>query len=118
MEEGPHAARKGASWWRQRQSRLTQKLRGHFTAEVTTDHADILLLSCCVISGMVDSTIYHAYGTFVSMQTGSFCAFQFHLLIERLLASILTENKVIQYFWASVAPLRIALPSRTDGPNH
>ncbi|KAL8759774.1 MAG: hypothetical protein Q9199_000498 [Rusavskia elegans] len=41
------------------------------TAEVSTAHADILFLWCCFISGLVDSTIYHAFGTFVSMQTGN-----------------------------------------------
>ncbi len=29
------------------------------------------MLICCLISGLVDSTIYNAYGTFVSMQTGN-----------------------------------------------
>ena len=43
--------------------------RRHFGVDVTSTHADILLLTCCFISGLVDSTIYHAYGTFVSMQT-------------------------------------------------
>ena len=46
-----------------------QSLKNHLTVEVATAHADILLLTCCIISGLVDSTIYHAYGTFVSMQT-------------------------------------------------
>ena len=45
-------------------------LRAHLIEEVSTAHADILLLTCCLISGLVDSTIYNAYGTFVSMQTG------------------------------------------------
>ena len=44
-------------------------LKKHLSVEVTTSHADILLLICCIISGLVDSTIYNAYGTFVSMQT-------------------------------------------------
>ncbi|KAL9009912.1 MAG: hypothetical protein Q9173_005098 [Seirophora scorigena] len=43
----------------------------YFNAEVSTAHADILFLCCCFISGLVDSTIYHAFGTFVSMQTGN-----------------------------------------------
>ena len=47
------------------------RFRCYLFAEVTTSHADILLLSCCLISGLVDSTIYNAYGTFVSMQTGN-----------------------------------------------
>ena len=45
------------------------KLHKRLLAEVTNIHADVLLLICCLISGLVDSSIYHAYGTFVSMQT-------------------------------------------------
>lgn len=44
-------------------------LKKHFSVDVSTAHADILLLTCCLISGLVDSTIYNAFGTFVSMQT-------------------------------------------------
>ena len=44
-------------------------LTSYLSVEVTASHADILLLICCIISGLVDSTIYNAYGTFVSMQT-------------------------------------------------
>ena len=47
------------------------KLRRHLVQEIPNDHADALLLVCCLISGLVDSTIFNAYGTFVSMQTGN-----------------------------------------------
>ncbi|KAF6222460.1 hypothetical protein HO133_001546 [Letharia lupina] len=47
------------------------RLKSHLCAELATSHADILLLTCCIISGLVDSTVYNAYGTFVSMQTGN-----------------------------------------------
>lgn len=47
------------------------KFMTYLNTNVTTDHADLLMLSCCFISGLVDSTIYNAYGTFVSMQTGN-----------------------------------------------
>ncbi|CAG8884435.1 unnamed protein product [Penicillium nalgiovense] len=40
-------------------------------AELEPQHADLLLFACCLISGLVDSTIYRAYNTFVSMQTGN-----------------------------------------------
>lgn len=45
------------------------RLKFYLSVEVTASHADILLLICCIISGLVDSTIYNAFGTFVSMQT-------------------------------------------------
>ncbi|KAL9003759.1 MAG: hypothetical protein Q9188_003383 [Gyalolechia gomerana] len=48
-----------------------QRSQTYCAAEVTPAHADILLLWCCIISGLVDSTIYRAFGTFVSMQTGN-----------------------------------------------
>ena len=48
------------------------RLQAHLNEDVSTSHADILMLTCCLVSGLVDSTIYNAYGTFVSMQTGTF----------------------------------------------
>ncbi|KAJ5678548.1 uncharacterized protein N7477_004181 [Penicillium maclennaniae] len=39
--------------------------------EVQSLHADLLLFTCCLTSGLIDSTIYNAYNTFVSMQTGN-----------------------------------------------
>ncbi|KAK2757884.1 hypothetical protein FQN54_004290 [Arachnomyces sp. PD_36] len=41
------------------------------TADVNPKYADLLLFSCCLCSGLADSTIYNAYNTFVSMQTGN-----------------------------------------------
>ena len=54
-----------------RQLERRQQWKKYFFAEVSTNHADILFLASCLISGLVDSTVYNAYGTFVSMQTGS-----------------------------------------------
>ena len=34
------------------------RVRKYFDAEVSTDHADILMLLCCLISGFIDSTTY------------------------------------------------------------
>lgn len=56
----------------QRQPGLIKRLRKPIAADVTTKHADILFRSCLIISGLIDSTIHHAYGTFVSMQEGVF----------------------------------------------
>ncbi|KAI4246704.1 MAG: hypothetical protein L6R42_009821 [Xanthoria sp. 1 TBL-2021] len=50
---------------------LLHRSQSYFTAEVSTTHVDVLFLWCCFISGLVDSTIYNAFGTFVSMQTGN-----------------------------------------------
>lgn len=56
---------------RQKRPAPSDRLRSHLRQEVTTDHADLIMLTCSFISGLVDSTIYNAYGTFVSMQTGN-----------------------------------------------
>ncbi|KAM3498638.1 hypothetical protein MY10362_008049 [Beauveria mimosiformis] len=39
--------------------------------EVDNKRAYIPMLVCCFVSGLTDGTIYNAYGTFVSMQTGN-----------------------------------------------
>lgn len=36
-----------------------EKMKKHFTQEVSTDHADILMLFCCLITGFLDSTLYN-----------------------------------------------------------
>ncbi|KAF6228693.1 hypothetical protein HO173_011712 [Letharia columbiana] len=56
---------------RQKRPPASDRLRSHLRQEVNTDHADLIMLTCSFISGLVDSTIYNAYGTFVSMQTGN-----------------------------------------------
>ena len=56
---------------RRKRPGLVTRLGAHLREEVSTSHADILMLICCLVSGLVDSTIYNAYGTFVSMQTGT-----------------------------------------------
>ena len=52
-------------------STVFRRLRFHLTTEVATAYATIPMLVCCFCSGLVDSTIYNAFGTFVSMQTGN-----------------------------------------------
>lgn len=49
----------------------SQKLEKRLSTPLSPKYADLPLLVCCLISGFVDSTIYNAYGTFVSMQTGN-----------------------------------------------
>ncbi|KAG6089790.1 hypothetical protein E4U15_001348 [Claviceps sp. LM218 group G6] len=44
---------------------------GRFSEHVDLEFAYIPLLACCFVSGLTDGTIYNAYGTFVSMQTGN-----------------------------------------------
>ncbi|GIJ99531.1 hypothetical protein Aspvir_001664 [Aspergillus viridinutans] len=46
-------------------------IAGFFKADINSRHAEVLLYACCLSSGLVDSTLYNAYNTFVSMQTGN-----------------------------------------------
>ncbi|EAS28556.3 uncharacterized protein CIMG_09760 [Coccidioides immitis RS] len=46
---------------------LAQRLEG----EVTLKHADIIFLFCYFLSGLCDSSVFRAWGCFVSMQTGN-----------------------------------------------
>ena len=48
-----------------------QRIKLYLISEVTVVHADLIFILCCFISGLVDSTIYDSFGTFVSMQTGN-----------------------------------------------
>lgn len=48
-----------------------QSFQYRLVTPIDTTYATLPMLLCCLISGLVDSTIYNAYGTFVSMQTGN-----------------------------------------------
>ncbi|CAG8956457.1 hypothetical protein HYFRA_00003842 [Hymenoscyphus fraxineus] len=54
----------------QKASRLSF-LQTYFGVQINTKHVDLLLLACCLVTGFVDSTLYNAFSTFVSMQTGN-----------------------------------------------
>ncbi|KAF1979382.1 hypothetical protein BU23DRAFT_642970 [Bimuria novae-zelandiae CBS 107.79] len=48
-----------------------ERLSKHFSTKVETSAGYIPLLVCCFATGVTDGTVYNAYGTFVSMQTGN-----------------------------------------------
>lgn len=50
---------------------LTTRLRNHFNADVSKSWADIALLGCYIITGLLDSSSVFIWGSFVSMQTGT-----------------------------------------------
>lgn len=52
---------------------VMHKLSDHLTAKLDKDWADLILLLCYVITGLLDSTAVFIYGCFVSMQTGTKC---------------------------------------------
>ncbi|KEY80438.1 hypothetical protein BA78_5164 [Aspergillus fumigatus] len=48
-----------------------KSVAGFLKRDINAKHAEVLLYGCCLSSGLVDSTLYNAYNTFVSMQTGN-----------------------------------------------
>ncbi|KAK4545821.1 hypothetical protein LTR36_002385 [Oleoguttula mirabilis] len=48
-----------------------QKVQGYLTADITTRWADLVLIVCFALSGLIDSGAYNAYECFVSMMTGN-----------------------------------------------
>lgn len=49
---------------------VVSRLRKQMTAEVSRSWADIVLLLCYVVTGLLDSASTQVWGAFVSMQTG------------------------------------------------
>ena len=46
------------------------RFRQHFESKINNQNADYVLLFCWFTTGLLDSTMFSAYRTFVSMQTG------------------------------------------------
>ena len=51
-------------------SSIASRLHKHFTADISKSWADIALLGCYIITGLLDSSSVFIWGSFVSMQTG------------------------------------------------
>jgi len=51
-------------------SSVVTRLHKHFTADISKSWADIALLGCYIITGLLDSSSVFIWGSFVSMQTG------------------------------------------------
>jgi hypothetical protein len=52
----------------------SDKLRQHFVADVSKNWADLVLLFGYIITGLLDSSAVFIWGSFVSMQTGTWHA--------------------------------------------
>ncbi|KAL3488557.1 hypothetical protein BJX62DRAFT_253150 [Aspergillus germanicus] len=50
---------------------ILQRLRTYLKTEINPQHADLLLLLCYTITGLLDSSAVFIWGSFVSMQTGN-----------------------------------------------
>jgi len=47
------------------------QLKKHMNEEISKDWADLILLWCYIITGLLDSSATVIWGSFVSMQTGN-----------------------------------------------
>ncbi|POS79634.1 hypothetical protein DHEL01_v201971 [Diaporthe helianthi] len=50
---------------------VSQSLGRRWHGTIDLNLANIPLLACCLVTGLLDTTMFQAYGTFVSMQTGN-----------------------------------------------
>lgn len=53
------------------------RLRAHLSGEISTRRADWPLIACSLVSGLLDSIAFSAWGCFASMQTGKLCRIGF-----------------------------------------
>jgi hypothetical protein len=53
---------------------VPSKLKRHMAADVSKNWADLVLLFCYIITGLLDSSAVFIWGSFVSMQTGESAA--------------------------------------------
>lgn len=54
----------------QSQQKGSKSLRRYLAAPVNLQHAEMPLLACCFVTGIIDAGAYNAWGTFMGMQTG------------------------------------------------
>ncbi|CAN8102914.1 unnamed protein product [Discula destructiva] len=54
-----------------REKQLSTRLQQRWQAPINSDLANIPLLACCFCTGLLDTTMFQAYGTFVSMQASN-----------------------------------------------
>lgn len=50
-----------------------KQLRKYLLAPINLHRADLPLLACCFVTGIIDAGAYNAWGTFMGMQTGKPC---------------------------------------------
>ena len=69
-EETPLLANGRTGLAKNESASITERLNKHFAADVSKNWADLVLLFCYIITGLLDSSSVMAWGSFVSMQTG------------------------------------------------
>lgn len=48
---------------------LSSRVIDHLKQDVSPIHADMILLCCCFVSGLIDGVAFNSFGAFASMQT-------------------------------------------------
>ncbi|KAK8042813.1 hypothetical protein PG994_013296 [Apiospora phragmitis] len=71
LEEAQPSSGSGTGSEQEHVPTVKGKLSTHFSSNVDTRAGYIPLLVLCFVTGLTDGTLYNAYGTFVSMQTGN-----------------------------------------------
>jgi len=46
------------------------QMRKHLSSSISLKHADLPLLVCCYVTGLIDAGAFNAWGIFMGMQTG------------------------------------------------
>ena len=98
-------------------STTLQKVKSHLSADVSTRWADLVLMVCFMVSGLVDSCAYNAYSCFVSMQV----SFSIKKITNQHLTKTFTNNnsnrQATQSSSPSVQMTSQFPPHRSPGPN-
>lgn len=72
---------------------LWERWDRHMGAQVDTGRADVLMILCALVAGLIDSTVFNAFRTFVSMQTGTY----YHLLSGSFFVSVINRSSTRQH---------------------
>ncbi|CAN9173884.1 unnamed protein product [Alternaria alternata] len=70
-EETPLLGRNGSTGGKSDNMGTVQRFKRHMNCDVTKNWADLVLLFCYIITGLLDSSAVFIWGSFVSMQTGN-----------------------------------------------
>lgn len=71
-EETPLLGRNGADGGKSDAHATLHRMRCYMQTNVNRNWADVVLILCYMITGLLDSSAVFIWGSFVSMQTGEF----------------------------------------------
>jgi hypothetical protein len=74
------------------------RLRKHMAVNIDKDWADLVLLFCYIITGLLDSSAVFIWGSFVSMQTGRLYPCQQHSVATTDLHTV--RKHCVSWSWA------------------